>query len=567
MTQQEVMQHPFWQKFQMRIGPVINGLAQRGIIGPNESQMIVQTLRSNYPEIHKFIEHLNNNYQELYDNQLDNEIFNWLQPLVQQVKIRMNSMNGGYGVGYNSGLGGGWGGCGRPVGFGFDSFGGRPNNGIPTSPFSGGNPSVRRDTFAATGGGNGGSLGSLLGGSGQSTRDQNIKEQMTPQAKQKIAPPEWKEPTVVGDKPFTVGDVEVLITKFDLSSGDSARRIIIHDPKVGYTSDRDVIERYKSIFSLFPDSRRKMMTVAYQQLKTVAVGRDEFMKLAKIVSVAVNKAPDVENKLRAIIANKSNFNVAAYEEFSRIFLDELEFHIQCGELCDSAHPKNILNRPNAIEDVLAWVTGDINKDMLAAMRGMKGFTDRLNALLGVIIESVVASLPKLIIDTNTDMTMLDDFYRALPGIWTTDCAVTFRTSEDLVNLFLATRETIESSKTASAVKAESVLKTTLDDLGKHFSLIFLPRIVSWCNYSKADVCAYDAKGNCIPSVTSTDQPRNDVEFFLLEALGKWENSRDTRLKWAPRNVYMELDEETYCLQYGHTTDGPLWTGTSRFWHD
>lgn len=567
MTQQELMAHPFFGKFQQRVGAVINGMVQRGMMNPNESQMLVNMLKASYPQIHQFVEGLTMRYGEIRDDQMDSEIYNWLQNPLQQVRARIAQMSGGFGTGFGPTPWGG--GYQRPaVGFGYDSqrggggFGSGP--GIPQRPFSGGGgggPDVFRPDQP--------SVTSLFGGQPKqpTEREQHAAEEMKKRMEKPVAPPEWKTPEIVDEKSCSLGgDVSVLMTKFTLSSGDIARRVIVHDPKVGYTSDQDALEHYKGVFALYPDTRRKFLTVAYRQLKAIHVGHDEFMRLAQTLAANVGKASDVEGKLRAILAATGNLSVTAYEEFKKLFLDELDAHIQCGELCDSFHPKNILNRPDRIEDVLAWVTGDIDKNMLAAMKGMDGFEKRLDTLLTVVIDTVVTSLPKLIINTNSDMTMLDDFYRALPGIWTTDCGSTFQNSEDLINLFLATRETIEGSKTENATKAESALKTTLMNLSKQFTLIFIPRVVSWCNYSKADVCRYDETGNCQPASWAPLQPRNDVEFFVGDDLDKWSKSRDTKIKWCPKSIYMEVDEETFCLQYGRTTNDGNWCCSSKYWH-
>ncbi len=104
-----------------------------------------------------------------------------------------------------------------------------------------------------------------------------------------------------------------------------------------------------------------------------------------------------------------------------------------------------------------------------------------------------------------------------------------------------------------------------NDLGKNFTLLFLPRVVSWCNYSKLDVCNYDEVGNCQPAVFPPKQPRNDVEFFVGEVLEKLSMSKDTIAKWAPKNLYMEIHEETYCLQYGKTTNNCGWIACSKYW--
>ena len=570
MTQQEVTAHPFWQRFQARLPVVINGLVQRGMISPNVQGVLINIIRNSYPAMHQLIENLNMRYSEIADPQIDQEIFQWLQPFINQAMVQVRQMTGGYGVGFSPGPG--FMGGPRPVGFGYDSGrgGGMPGvtpMGIPTSPFGGGAAPVvpRGDLFQAPGSP---TAVSPFNGTAPKTptqRDRHVAEQMKPKVDAPVAPPEWKSPELESEDTYEMNNVIVQMAKFALSTGDRARRVIVHDSKVGYVSDNEVLGRYKGIFDMFPDSRRKFISIAYQQLKMINVGRDEFMKIANAMNIAVSKAASTEAKLRAIIASSGHFSVKAYSEFNKLFIDELYLHIENGELCDSFHPKNILNRPSKIEEILAWVTGDIDKAMLDALRGMDGFEKRLDELLTVVIDTTVSTLPKRIIDITRDMTMLDDFYRALPGMWSEDGGISFKNTEDLVNVFLATRETIDGSKSSGAVSAESTLKTLLTNLSGQFCMIFLPRMISWCNYSKADVCRYDEKGNCQPACFSKLQPRNDVEFFVNENLDKWTMSKDQKFRWAPKNLLLEIDEETYLLQYGRTTNDCSWIGTSRYW--
>ena len=574
MTQAEVQAHPFWGKFQQRIGPVINALTQRGMVSPNESGVLIQILRNSYPMMHQLIENLNQRYSEMNDAQMDSEIYNWIQPACQQAKMRVQQMTGGFGRGFGGGgfgvpgFGGGGGGWGNsaPVGFGFDSMRGGANpgtpGGVPTSPWS----TPGKDMFATSGSGG---IASLFGGStpAPSQRDRQVADAMKPKAPAPVTPVSWKEPTKIDSNTYELsGSIEVTAEKYGLYDGSKATNVIIHDQKVGYTSDHEVIEKYKGIFDVIPESHRRILTVSYQQLKVLHVGRDEFLKMVQSIHANAGRMSSVESKLKTIITEAGHYNKNAYDEFVRLFVDELEAHIQCGELCDSFHPKNILNRPRGLEDILAWVTGDVGKDMAAAMKGMENFTEKLNKLIEILIEEFAIGLQRRILNPQTDMTMLDDFYRALPGVWTEDHGITFRNTEDLVNIFLATRETIDGSKSATAVKADTELKRKLDDLCKQFTLLFVPRTVTWCNYAKSAVCRYDDTGNCQPAVTPRQQPRNDVEFFLAAILSNWDVCRDTMIKWAPRNVYMEVDEETFCLQYGYTTNGPIWIGTSRYWH-
>lgn len=568
MTQAEIQAHPFFGKFQQRIGVVINAMGQRGMISPNESGVLVNIIKNSPANIFQLIENLNMRFSEINDTQMDSEIYNWIQPAVQQAKMRVQQMTGGFGGGgFGGGFGGapGWGGGGggfgfRPQGFGYDNM--RPNRGgIPTSPWGG-----AKDMFSTPGGSGG--ISDMFGGATKppTQREKQVATQMKPVTPRPNAPASWKAPEPIDSHTYELeGGVEVTVSKYKLYNENTATNVVVYDDKVGYTSDHEVIEKYKGIFDLFPGSSSKVLSVAYQQLKLLKVGREEMLKLIQSVNQEAGKMGSVDTKLRAIISSAGHFNKNAYEEFTRLFIDELEFHIQCGELCDSFHPKNILNRPRGLEDVLAWITGDVGKEMKAAIDGMDGFHTRLNQLVGIIIDEFAIGLHKRILNPLSDTTMLDDFYRALPGMWTVDCGNSFSNTEDLINLFLATRETIEGSKSAGAVRANSELTKRLDELCKQFTLLFVPRTVTWCNYAKSTVCAYDENGNCQPSVTSTNQPRNDVEYFLIQALEQWDTGRDPMLKWAPRNLYMEIDEETFCFQYGHTTNGPIWIGTARYW--
>ena len=565
MTQDQIQQHPFFAKFQQRLPAVVNGLVQRGLLSPNEQNVLVQMLRSQqgWMAMTQFIENLNMRYSEINDPSMDAEISAWIGPIAQQAKMQAQRMAGGFGVGgFNNGFGqfgGSWGQTQPAVGFGFDGFRAGMGRGGPslTSPFA---PSQGSNQI-------GSQLSNMFSGSQPTQRDRQIATQMKAQKQQVIQPPAWKEPVSRNDnRTFNLEDgVEVTVESFDLFTTDSARSVVVYDPKVGYTSDREAIEKYRPVFSLFGQTNRKFLTIFYQRLKAIQVPREELLKLAQAVATAAGRVSGVEAKLRAIIATAGHFNKNAYEEFSRLFIDELELHIQCGELCDWSHPKNILNRPKGLEDVLAWVIGDVGKDMAAAFKAMEGFEERLNKLLEVLIEEFAAGLYRRILNTQTDMTVLCNLYRSLPGMWTDDCGQTFKNTEDLLTAFLATRERVDGSKSASAVKAEADLKSKLDAINKQFSLVFVPRVATWCNYAKSDVCVYDDKGNCQPSVTSKLQPRNDVEYFLIEIIKIMDDSKDTLLKWAPRNIYMEIDEETFVLQYGKTTNGPLWVGTSIYW--
>ena len=564
MTPAEVQAHPFFQKFTERLQVVINCLVQRGMVSVDESQQIGVAIRQNNPQIwgaiYNLIDRLNMSYSQMNDTQMDQAIYSWLDVIIRT--MRASSMNRGLPMGGGGGFGmpqtppmfGGGG------GFGGQGFGFRP--GAPVSPFGG-----NRMGGMFCGGQASTPLTAMLGGGNNNKPQQpGNNNQRSNQPANNAKKANWKNPEQTDSKSFSLKEgVEITATKYTLYNGDLARNVIVYDPKVGYVSDSEVIEKYRPVFTALGPTKKNCMTVFYQRLKAIPVPREEFLKLARTVAEQVGKANGVDAQLRAIISTASHFGKAAYDEFAKLFLDELDAHIQCGELCDSTHPKNILNRPNDLESVLAWVTGEVGKEMVAAMNGMTGFKERLQKLMEVLISEMAAGLYRRILNTKTDMTVIDDFYRALPGMWTSDCGQTFQNTEDLINVFLTTKETIDGSKTANAVRAETELTNQLEALNKQFTLIFVPRIVTWCNYAKSEVVAYDNNGKCKPTVVSRLQPRNDMEFFIKEILEICQNNRDTMLRWTPRNIYFEIEEETYVLQYGLTTDNLLWAGTSKYW--
>jgi len=334
VTQQEIQAHPFFGKFQQRLPSVVNGMTYRGMINPNEQQMLIRMLKQSWNMIHQFIERLNMSYSSIDDNQMDNEIFEWLKPAV--ARIKQMSCGGGSMWGGGPMGGGAWGGG---AGWGNNGGGGGWNNawgggGGAPSLWGTGNPNNANNK-----------MGNMFGGTVANTqRKQQIEKKLSPEPQPVKKPVNWKVPEQVEQKTLELnGGVEITVTKYAMSTGDTGRSAIVYDPKVGYTSDHEVIEKYRTLFKAFPSTKAQFLTVFYQQLKAIPVAREEMLTMSQSIAKAVLKATNLADKLRAVVATAGHFGKTAYDEFSKLILDEFEFHAQCGELCDSAHPKHFLN--------------------------------------------------------------------------------------------------------------------------------------------------------------------------------------------------------------------------------
>lgn len=392
------------------------------------------------------------------------------------------------------------------------------------------------------------------------------EQQFTPQVQKKAPPAKWAPPEVMENKKLKpTSKTEVDATKFKMCNGEIVSRIIASDPRIRYTSDEEAIAAYKNALNIFPDTQKKFLTVAYKQIKVLKAECSEFTKMVTVLSGELAKnSQSAETKLRAIIEIIKKYPFECMDAFTKFFLEELDAHVGAGALTDHKNPKFILSL-SSLDAVLKILTGTCSKETLNSLNAIPGFMNRFDELINSIIDHCVTNLHQVILKPDVDPTVIDDFSRVIPAVWSADGGANWRGTEDLFNVFLTTREVISGSKTESAMGAESDLKNKINEICRKFTVIYVNRIASWCDYGKSHVVGYDDHGNCIPSVIDPANPGFDMGFLVSESFSAMYRSKDSRNKCAAKSLYCTCDEETYHLNYDITTDGWVWVGRSQFW--
>ena len=367
---------------------------------------------------------------------------------------------------------------------------------------------------------------------------------------------------------FTICNcVNVVFGKFDLHDGKTCLRMLISDPRIRYTSDVDVINAYRPYLNTFKNEH-KFLTIQYKQLVAIPVGREEMIKLANEVALTISKMENnLVDRLKAIvqITRGSRYSFACSEAYNKLFCDEFDLHMQCGELTTSKNPKMVLNRFSTIADIMNFVAKDVDKSTVQALEGIPDYYKTLNRITEDIIYDIALNLTKKIINPNKHLSTLGSYMRALPPVWTTDTDLTVRGTDDLMELWVMSNTQVSGSKSDGAIAAGSALKTKLEELDKQFTVFWLGRTVTWTDYPASSTVAYDEKGECYPTVWNLNNPKSDVAFFIAEIMKATEEGADAAKKRSPRSIYLEYEESTYALNYGWTVDANLWLGCSRYW--
>ena len=538
--------HPIIQMYNNVCPNVFNNLVQAGQISAQEQQAAMEYLRgpSGQQATSMFLNSVIQRCpQGLNYDQMAQAIAEWIQPLIQT--IRTNMMRAG------ATWGGAWGNRTNVMSYmpGASAMGIRPNIGAPSQP---------RSLFQAPV-----SSGPAMPGAGQPTPEKKQEPPKKPAVQ--LMNKDWKPPMLVGEelelKPNL--KVSVNVAKYQLSNGEQLCRVIADDPRIRYVSDEDVLRVFKPLTSIH-DTKHKFLTVAYKRIKLLNVPKEEFLRFAQTLSAEVAKnGRSPETKIRTIIAQTQKCSVACMKAFTELILDEYNDRAAAGALVPSNNPKAILDI-STLEGLLRLATDSLPKATQEILSAGKNYAAARDRLISQLIDSLVLDLPQIIINPETDTTTLDDLSRVLPVVWTQD-GVNYRGTEDLFNMFIETRETINGSKSDGAVKAEGALSAAINEINRNFTAVVVHRIASWTNFPKLRLVDYEPNGNCIPTVINPSAPVNDIQVMLVEALDRFRVSKDRRPIKSPKTLRMECDEETYLLDYDMTTDDYIWVGSSRFW--
>lgn len=564
-TPEQLISHPVYAHFRQRLDVCVNTLLQRGQMTPQEASIIQTMMQQAGPGTLNFIGGIMTRYSSIDDAGMDAEINTNFLPSIRQVA--QQRLTAGAGLMYGPTM--------AAPAYGVPMAGTtwRAPMGAYAQPMMpGAGPMVQPRPMFTPGTGHPGSMFQQVATPPAPTPAQPRQPQSPPEPKPADQIP-YKQPEVVSATYDTTisGCVKIRMDKYARFDGSSIYRVAVHDPRIRYGNDQEALNAYKGIFAgVKKPEDKKFLTVIYKQLKALPVDKQEFHKLASAVSAEVLKAgQSLENKLRAIVSTLSKVSVqqAAVTEFQKLILEEFDAHLRAGALCDSRHPEAIISCPSSIQGLLDLYVGDIDKNMLNALRSMPGFQETLERILNTIVDTMIKQLPQYILDPTRDRTIIDDLSRVVPQVWSPDEGASLRGTDDIFEIFLKSRETIGDSKTDSAVKAESDLTTKTAELSKYFTLVYVHRVASWCNYAKSEAVHYKSNGNCQPYVADPNMVNNDLAYFCVEVLRAAQSTKmASSFRTSPHTVYCEIDEETFMLDYDWTTDGKLWLGVSRFWH-
>ena len=539
--------HPYYAKFLYQLRSRIQYWASQGAITPQELQLMCIMAQNPGQQTIGFIQSLGVRYPNGIDEaHMQSEIDESYLPSLRQAARQRLAM----GVG------------------GSMTMHGMGMNGLNLGALGG-----RVEPMAALGGGKSMAAGLFGEMKVSPTIDAKKAEPPKEQPTAKLPEPEkpWKCPEFDQNfqtSKFTICNcVNVLFGKFDLHDGKTCLRMLIDDPRIRYTSDLDVVNTYRQYVNTFKNDH-KFITIRYKQLMAIPVGREEMMKLAGDVALTISKMENnLVERLKAIvqITRGSRYSFACSEAYNKLFCDEFDLHMQCGELTTKGNPKMVLNRFDTISDIANFVAKDIDKNTVRALEAIPDYYKTLNRIVEDIIYDIALNLTKKIINPNKHLNILGSYMRALPPIWTTDTDLSVRGTDDLMELWVVSNAQVSGSKSDSAIAAGSALKAKIEELDKQFTVFSLGRTVSWTDYPASSTVAYDNKGECYPTVWNLNAPKSDVAFFIGEIMKATEEGNDPAKKRAPRSLYMEFEESTYALNYGWTVDAQMWLGCSRYW--
>lgn len=549
--------HPYLGLFNNNVQGALLNLVQQQHITQQEAQAAFQIISSGRvdPDISQFVQQLEMQVAEMNAYTMQNYIKQWVKPLIANIRNQLNNRGGGLLSGTLGGgltAPGGWGGGVSPGG-GSSLFGGLGllTAGTPLAQVN--NPGTGLVTAAPA------------------ARPDSAPPPPPPTPKEPDKPaPDWKPPEA-GEmdhiKLDPIKGVECSAARYRLSNGRTVSRVIASDLRIRYTSHTEALDAFRNTLNIFPDTDHKMLTVGYRELKVLQCPQYEFLKMAAELSTEVGKnSQNTASKIRTIINVLSKYPESCAEAFRKLFIGEIANIANSGGFTNDKYP-SFIAVPTSMDFILKLVTGTCAAELQQQFDAIEGYRERFCKTIDLLINAIVLNLPTTVVRPDTDMTLLDDFARAIPVIWSPDNGNTYKGTEDIFNIFLTTRETINGSKTETALKADGSLKKKIDEINRVYTVVFVDRIVTWCNFSMSQITSYLQNGNMDVTVVNASAPINDMQCFLSE-IGNWicTSKMSGRFKIASKKLICEVEETTMNLVYNITIDGKIWVSSSaEFW--
>lgn len=389
-----------------------------------------------------------------------------------------------------------------------------------------------------------------------------------PEPKEK---PKWAEPTLDQTKTVnhTLNNTGFSLQEFMSSDGTPIAEAYVIDDRPRYMSPSEAINAFKGLLPA-EDNVKKFLTVCYRQLKVVKVDRAALKNLIKAVVGPVTNISDdrVGDRIKAILTVSGDHPSGAVNAFHQMIVDEFNEHILSGELVDST-PSHYLEwklSASSLSGIYDLVTGNMDRDTRDALHQIKDFDQALKSVVQKVLDTVVINgAVTRILDPISDPSVMDIYSRAIPPIWKNDVSGTWEATDNLFAKYLASKKTIDGSKTTTASTIEQQLISKLQLVDRCFAVIQVPRIITWCNQPVSDAASWSGDGKIVSCCYDKGTVNNDTAYFLMRAITRTKASNVNNFAFVPYGLICEVQDGAISLNYGNTTDGKLWVGSRRYY--
>ena len=547
--------HVYYGLAQQLYPRVVDKLVQRNEISVDEANFLLQQVGG--PSFQNFVAFMIRTFPSLAgEQQMEQQLYyKLIQPIYNDMRMR----NGGGGYAPPGGYGG------RPIVPGSvpGGYGYRGPYGVP--------PADRGSTWYA---GNRPNPGYRRPGEGGYYNPPPRGPQPPPapqprnQAPKKEEPPKlpWKSPEIIPESKINHtfdGGPAFAVEKFSGFDGACVTNAFVVDTRPRFLDDLDAVRAYLDILEATNEGRQ-FLTICYNKMVVIRADRSGFKNLVKSVSAAVSNiaADNVKDRIRTIISVSKDHTADAKEAYERLVLDEFNYHVLCGELTDSndAHVDWTVTA-NSLQGLYNLLSGDLDKATRDTLHQIKNFDERLATIVSRVIDTVVVNADKRIFDPIADKTIMDIYGRAVPPVWRNNRENVWESTENFFARYLTSIKTVNGTQPQTAVVAAQTLHTKLTTADKNWTIVLVPRIITWTNSSASDVVRFKDDGSVIPSVFGgTRGIDNDTTYFANTVFKRAGDSKLTTFSIVPHSLLCENRSTMTRLNYGITSDGCMFVG-------
>ncbi len=381
----------------------------------------------------------------------------------------------------------------------------------------------------------------------------------------------WKAPeidTLVQKKTFEMPEnssLSVASKRFIRSNGRRHLEVFAIENSVKYTTAEEVYKMVKSLPNLFNGVDSYTISVGYLEPVLMEVGMKELTALANEFHAeltsdtgSLKRNGSVMN-ISPLFKITDKYSTALSREFMRVLVDEFNVHQNSGELCDAKHmmPFIDIDDLHTIEGYASRIgIGDIDKDC----NEIVDFDAKLAVVIEKAITPYIVSLKNFIVDPKASITNLDTYCKVVPRFITKD-GVGYAAVPDLMKLFATSKEHVSGTPSSRAKQAKIDFDATLEELTSRFTVVYRPRVVTFCNLDPALAIGYNDQG---VTPRHYEKATNDVSYFLLAVLGTFASMQSKLFSCATFKCLFENDELKTDVLYGVAADDGLWTGNEQY---